>query len=69
MPGQGGFETIWRCQAEFPHVPIIAMSAGGETGMKQAFLSTAAQIGVAATLAKPFGAEQLLDAVRRLQPR
>jgi hypothetical protein len=37
--------------------------------MKHDFLSTAELLGVGATLRKPFDADQLLDAVRRvLQP-
>jgi DNA-binding NtrC family response regulator len=69
MPGQEGFETISRFKAEFPQIRIIVMSTGNIPGMKHDFLSTAALLGVGATLRKPFDADQLLDAVRRvLQP-
>jgi len=38
--------------------------------MKHDFLATAALLGVGATLRKPFDADELLDAVRKvLQPR
>jgi CheY-like chemotaxis protein len=69
MPGQEGFQTISRFRAEFPQTPIIVMSAGNVPGMKHDFLASTALLGVAATLRKPFAADQLLDTVRRvLQP-
>ena len=68
MPGQEGFETISRCRAEFPQTRIIVMSAGNVPGMQHDFLSTAALLGVGTTLRKPFDADQLLDAVRRVLP-
>jgi CheY-like chemotaxis protein len=69
MPGQEGFETLTRCKAEFPQTRIIVMSAGTIPGMKHDYLASAALLG-AATLRKPFSADQLLDAVRSvLQPR
>jgi CheY-like chemotaxis protein len=64
MPGQEGFQTITRCRAEFPQMKIMVMSAGSVPGMKHDFLAAAALLGVAATLRKPFTADQLLDAVR-----
>jgi CheY-like chemotaxis protein len=70
MPVQEGFETISRFKAEFPQTRIIVMSAGNVPGMKHDFLSTAGLLGVGATLRKPFDADELLDAVRKvLQPR
>ena len=63
MPGQEGFQTITRCRAEFPLMKIMVMSAGSVPGMKHDFLAAAGQLGVAATLRKPFTADQLLDAV------
>ena len=70
MPGQEGFETISRCRAEFPQIPIIVMSAGTLPGLKHDFLASAGLLGVAATLRKPFTADELLDMVSRvLLPR
>ena len=66
MPGQEGFETIMRCKKEFSQTRIIVMSAGSIPGMKHDFLATAALLGVGATLRKPFTADQLLEAVRRV---
>ena len=68
MPVQEGFETISRFKAEFPRTRIIVMSAGNVPGMKHDFLATAGLLGVGATLRKPFDADQLLDAVRRVLP-
>ena len=66
MPGQEGFETISRCKAEFPQMPLIVMSAGTVPGMKHDFLAIAGLLGVGATLRKPFTADQLLHAVRKV---
>ncbi|OGA72389.1 MAG: hypothetical protein A3G81_24670 [Betaproteobacteria bacterium RIFCSPLOWO2_12_FULL_65_14] len=68
MPVQEGFETISRFRVEFPRTRIIVMSAGNVPGMKHDFLVTAGLLGVGATLRKPFDADQLLDAVRRVLP-
>ena len=65
MPGQEGFETISRCRSELPQARIIVMSAGTVPGMKHDFLQAAKLLGVAATLRKPFTADQLLDTVRQ----
>jgi CheY-like chemotaxis protein len=65
MPGQEGFETISRCKADFPQTKIIVMSAGSVPGMKHDFLATAGLLG-AATLRKPFSADQLLETVRKV---
>lgn len=68
MPGIDGFRTISRCKAQYPHIRIIVMSAGTLLGLNHDFLSTAALLGVGATLRKPFSADQLLDAVKRVLP-
>jgi DNA-binding NtrC family response regulator len=69
MPGQEGFETITSFTTQFPQTRIIVMSAGTLPGLKHDFLATAALLGVGATLRKPFDADELLAAVRRvLQP-
>jgi CheY-like chemotaxis protein len=65
MPGQEGFETITGCKAEFPQTRIIVMSAGILPGLEHDFLASAALL-AAATLRKPFTADQLLDTVRRV---
>ena len=66
MPGQEGLETIVQFKGEFPQTRVIAMSAGSSRGMKLDFLETASFAGADATLRKPFSADQLLDAVRKV---
>jgi CheY-like chemotaxis protein len=66
MPGLEGFETIARCRADFPQTAIMVMSAGSVPGMKHDFLSSARQLGIVATLRKPFPADKLLGAVQQL---
>ncbi len=69
MPGQEGFGTITSFRTQFPQTRIIVMSAGTLPGLQHDFLSTAALLGVDATLRKPFDVDELLAAVRRvLQP-
>ncbi len=60
MPDCEGLETIMRLRKSYPLLPVIATSGafGGH------FLKTAAALGAHGTLAKPFGAEELLAAVR-----
>ena len=66
MPRQTGFQTVTACKAEFPRTRIIVMSAGTIPGFEYDFLAAAAHLRVGATLRKPFDAEQLLAAVRKL---
>lgn len=49
-------------------MPGIVISAGTILGLKHDFLSTAALLKVAATLRKPFTAEELFTCVRRVLP-
>ncbi len=62
MPEADGMETIDRVHSEYPGTRVIAMSGGMEH--MQDYLSIAEQIGVDATLRKPFTLEELLGAVR-----
>lgn len=62
MPEADGMETIDRFKSEYPRTRIIAMSGGVER--MQDYLQIADQIGVDATLRKPFTMEELLRAVR-----
>ena len=64
MPDVDGIETIARFKSEFPSVRVIAMSAGGAARM-QDYLRIAGYIGADAVIAKPFGVEELIRAVRR----
>lgn len=64
MPDQEGLETIEQIRAEFPNLPIIAMSGGGSFLKKEDNLELARQLGACATLTKPLTREALLGAVQ-----
>ena len=65
LPDRGGLETIALMRQSRPSLPLIASSALGRH-----FLKMAEGMGARATLAKPFTAEELLEAVRQaLEPR
>ena len=63
MPGEDGFATIRRLRREWPGIKIITMSGGIRAGPADLNASAAA-LGVARTLSKPFDRDQLLEAVR-----
>jgi len=63
MPEKEGMETIVALRKEFPGVRIVAMSGGGRNCAGD-YLSVAAKLGAARTLAKPFSRQDVLDAVR-----
>jgi DNA-binding response OmpR family regulator len=65
MPEKEGLETIIDVRREFPNVKIIAMSGGGRSGSLN-FLEIAKRLGAQRTLAKPFGLQEMLAAVREL---
>jgi CheY-like chemotaxis protein len=65
MPGKEGLETIMDLRREFSQVKIIAISGGGRTGDLN-FLELAKRLGAQGTLQKPFGQEELLDAVQEI---
>ena len=61
MPEMDGAELLDALQADRPGVPVIAMSGALEWKDR---LRNGGHAGACATLSKPFGAAQLLDAVR-----
>ena len=65
MPEKEGMEIIMEMRRDFPDVKIIAISGAGSLGATQ-YLEMARMIGATRTLAKPFGQEELLAAVREL---
>ena len=65
MPNKEGIETIMDMHKIRPELKVLAMSGGGRGGISS-YLSTAKNIGAAATLAKPFRKQELLDAVTGL---
>jgi DNA-binding response OmpR family regulator len=61
MPRQEGIETIRHMRGAKPDVAIVAVSGG--LGSSLDVLAIAKQLGAHVTLAKPFHARQIVDAV------
>lgn len=61
MPEQEGIETIRTAKQLYPHLKIIAISGafGGQ------FLRVAELLGASATVRKPFGVKEILQAVQQ----
>ena len=59
MPLRDGLETIQALRSSQPALKIVAMSGGGRAGTLQ-FLAVAQHFGADTSLAKPFGALELL---------
>ena len=62
MPEKEGIETIREIHADFPDLPIIAMSGGGRKGTSS-YLDVAGFMGAAAILPKPFIEADLIAAL------
>jgi CheY-like chemotaxis protein len=62
MPEKDGIETIRELARRLPGLRIIAMSGGA--GAFPDYLPAARHLGAKLALAKPFSADQLLEAVR-----
>lgn len=66
MPHAEGIETIVKLRDEFPQAGIIVMSGGGvRSGVD--YLAVARELGAARALKKPFGPQELIDAVREVR--
>ena len=65
MPEKEGLETIADIRKSSQQLPIIAISGGGRMGPMD-YLETARHIGADATLAKPFGRQELITTVSDL---
>lgn len=59
MPEQDGIETVRALKAEFPKLPIIAVSGGGRM-VNMNYLQMVTDFGVADTIAKPFLPDEIL---------
>ena len=68
MPEKEGIETIIDLRREFPEVKIIAMSGGGH-GEPDSYLHMAKGLGAQRTLTKPFGKEELLEAIGAIEDK
>ena len=62
MPHKEGLETIRELRSDFPDLPIVAISGGGEIVRKN-FIQAAEMFGASATLEKPFGGDELVAAL------
>jgi CheY-like chemotaxis protein len=65
MPEKEGIETIQELKNKFPEIKIIAISGGGRIGPEE-YLPMAKMFGAQRTLAKPFGRNELVRAVKEL---
>ena len=63
MPDMDGIELIMQLRRLGNSTPIIAMSGGGRSMKTESNLKMVELLGAAATLAKPFSREQLLQAI------
>ena len=64
MPGMGGIEGISRIRTAWPHIHVIAMSAGMENKLDaHAVLAASMHVGAVAQLPKPFVMEDLIHVV------
>lgn len=62
MPKKEGLETIQELKQDYPDLPIIAISGGGAI-VKKNFIQAAEAFGATTTLEKPFGGDELLNAI------
>ena len=62
MPKKEGIETIMELRREFPGVPIIAISGGGQIPAEEC-LYLARRSGAAYTFIKPVSPQELLSAI------
>jgi DNA-binding response OmpR family regulator len=65
MPEQEGIDTIIQIRRERPGIKIIAISGGGRIRNID-FLEMAQSLGADEVIAKPFGADELLNRLTRL---
>lgn len=64
MPQKEGMSTIRELSAEFPELPVIAMSGGTrDLTAPEGFIDLARRFGACATLTKPFQIADLLGVV------
>ena len=66
MPEKEGIETIAEIRKDFPGIRILAISGGGIC-MPENYLNLARALGANATLSKPFGRKELLNALENIQ--
>ena len=62
MPNKEGLETIREIKSDYHGINIVAISGGGQIGLKNCF-DWAIQFGADKTLAKPFSNQELLRTI------
>jgi DNA-binding response OmpR family regulator len=65
MPDGDGIETLNLVRRRWPETPVIAIS-GGSPMLRLDYLRVADDLGAAATMHKPFIAEEFLATIRRV---
>lgn len=65
MPNKDGIEVLMELHKHDTPAKVIVISGGGRTSARD-YLEMALVIGAQATLQKPFGASELLDAVAKV---
>ncbi|MBC8367328.1 response regulator [bacterium] len=65
MPNKDGIEVLRELRETDNNLPVLAISGGGHADLGL-YLRMAKKLGVSATLAKPFGADELLETVEGL---
>jgi len=65
MPVKDGLQTILDLRADFPDLPVIAISGGGAIS-KERYLAVASYLDRVITVAKPFSINSITDAIEKL---
>lgn len=65
MPEKEGIEVIIELRRDFPDVKIVAISGGGIIDAEN-YLTLAKNLGAHCIIRKPFGMNEMLEAVRKL---
>jgi CheY-like chemotaxis protein len=66
MPESDGLEVIKKVQQEFPHTKILAISGGSNKYPGLEALPVARALGAKKFLRKPFGEQELLEAIEAI---
>jgi len=65
MPDIAGFELISHISSKYPDTKVIAVSGGGKIASDQ-YLMVAGKIGAEMIMKKPFGGDEILEAVEKV---
>lgn len=62
IPFKSGLEVLYLIKKEYPHIPVIVLSALGE---EESSVEKAFQLGAADFISKPFNTNEFLERIRR----